>query len=141
MTTIKKNNGFKLISALMVFISTVIFVSFVPVQDNPWKVPDSAKNMENESEADEEGLAIAKELYSKHCKSCHGKEGLGDGTKAEELDTPAGDFSAEEFQAQTDGELFYKTTEGRDDMPTFKKKIPDDEDRWLIVHYLRTFAE
>ena len=141
MTILIKSNGFKLATALLVFLSTLLFVSFTPDQDNPWKVPDSAKNMENPSEADDEGLSIAKELYSKHCKSCHGKEGLGDGTKAEELDTPAGDFSSEEFQGQTDGELYFKTTEGRDDMPSFKKKIASDEDRWLLVHYLRTFAE
>jgi len=52
-----------------------------------------------------------------------------------------GDFSAEEFQEQTDGTLFYKMTNGRDDMPSFVKKIVDEEDRWLIVNYLRTLEE
>ena len=52
-----------------------------------------------------------------------------------------GDFSSEDFQAQTDGELFYKTTFGRDDMPEYTKKMPDDEDRWLIVNYMRTLSE
>jgi len=52
-----------------------------------------------------------------------------------------GDFSAEEFQEQTDGTLFYKMTNGRDDMPNFEKKIVDEEDRWLIVNYLRTLKE
>ena len=33
-------------------------------------------------------------LYSTHCKSCHGKEGLGDGTKAAQLKTKSGDFSS-----------------------------------------------
>ncbi len=55
--------------------------------------------------------------------------------------TSSGDFSMEEFQVQTDGEIFWKTTEGRDDMPTFKKKVPSDEDRWLMVNYIRTLAE
>ena len=48
------------------------------------------------------------------------------------------DTEKKEFQSQTDGELFYKTTEGRDEMPSFKKTIKDDEDRWLIVNYMRT---
>jgi len=52
-----------------------------------------------------------------------------------------GGFSAEEFQAQSDGELFFKTSFGRDDMPEFTKKLLDDEDRWLIVNYIRTLAE
>ena len=85
--------------------------------------------------------AIGKSLYSKHCKSCHGKEGYGDGPKAEEQDGDLGDFSTAEFQAQSDGSLFYKTTFGRDDMPEYMKKMPDDEDRWLIVNYMRTLEE
>jgi len=85
--------------------------------------------------------SIGKSLYSKHCKSCHGKEGYGDGSKADEVDGDPGDFSSEEFQAQTDGALFYKSSFGRDDMPEYTKKMPDDEDRWLIINYMRTLAE
>jgi mono/diheme cytochrome c family protein len=104
-------------------------------------VPAKYKKMENPVTWDKEGELIAKQLYSKHCKSCHGKSGLGDGPKAKELDTPSGDFSLPEFHAQSDGALFYKTTFGRDDMPAYDKKIPSDEDRWLIVHYMRTFKK
>jgi mono/diheme cytochrome c family protein len=66
---------------------------------------------------------------------------LGDGSKAAQLKTEPGDFSQSETQAQTDGELFYKTAEGRDDMPAFKKKIPDQDDIWALVHYMRTFKK
>lgn len=132
------------IKTLTLFFSLgFLFFSFNYVSSitDDWEVPDKYKKMENPAEADKEGMAIAKQLYSKHCKSCHGKEGLGDGPKADELDTPSGDFSTEEFQAQSDGELFYKSTFGREDMPEFVKKLPDDEDRWLLVHYMRTFEE
>lgn len=138
----KTKNSLKIILTAIIFTGALLFnFSMSPVQDSGWKVPEKAKKMANPVEIDKEGLYIAKGLYSKHCKSCHGKEGLGDGPKAAELDTPSGDFSAEEFQAHTDGEIFYKTTEGRDDMPSFKKKIASDEDRWLLVHYLRTMTE
>ena len=86
-------------------------------------------------------LSIGKNLYSKHCKSCHGAEGYGDGPKAKEMNGDLGDFSSREFQKQTDGALFYKTTIGRDDMPEFTKKLPNDEDRWLIVNYMRTLKK
>jgi mono/diheme cytochrome c family protein len=114
--------------------------SFTVFQEK-WEVPAKYESMKNPTEGDKENLAIGKQLYDKHCRSCHGKEGLGDGTKAGELETPTGDFSAEDFQKQSDGALFYKTTTGRGDMPEFAKKIGSDEDRWLIVNYLRTFAE
>jgi len=107
---------------------------------NEWIVPTKYQTLKNPTNPKVD-LSIGKSLYSKHCKSCHGKEGYGDGPKAEEQDGDLGDFSTEDFQAQTDGALFYKTTFGRDDMPEYTKKMPDDEDRWLIVNYMRTLAE
>lgn len=106
---------------------------------DPWSVPAKYEKMKNPVKADKESLSIGKSLYNKHCKSCHGKEGLGDGSKAAQLDTPSGDFTDESFISQSDGALFYKSVEGRDDMPGFKKKIPDDEDMWSVVNYIRTF--
>lgn len=107
-----------------------------------WVVPAKYKTMQNPTDAaDEDNLEIGEELYMKHCKSCHGKEGLGDGPKAEEQKGELGDFSSEEFQAQSDGDLFYKSKIGRDDMPDFSKKISEDEDMWFIVNYMRTLGE
>ena len=125
---------------LMTLATTACLVmAFVTVpQGEPWIVPDKYKNMKNPVTYDK---SLATSLWSTHCKSCHGKEGLGDGPKAAQLDTPSGDFSDDEFQAQSDGSLFYKTLEGRDDMPSYKKKIPEEEDMWQLVHYMRGFAE
>ena len=120
-------------------VSFALF-SFSAVIQDEWKVPEKYVNMTNPTNPDED-LAIGKSLYSKHCKSCHGKEGYGDGPKAEEQEGDLGDFSLEDFQAQSDGALFYKTTFGRDDMPEYTKKMPDDEDRWLIINYIRTLQE
>ena len=80
-------------------------------------------------------------MYSKHCKSCHGTKGLGDGTKAEDIDTPIGDFTDPAFSSQSDGSLYYKTFFGRDDMPGFNKKITDEEEKWLLVNYVRSLTK
>jgi mono/diheme cytochrome c family protein len=125
---------------LVFFLAVGFMFSFTILQEK-WDVPPKYESMKNPTKADKENLAIGKQLYDKHCRSCHGKEGLGDGPKAGELETPAGDFTTEAFQKQSDGALFYKTTSGRGDMPEFVKKISSDEDRWLIVNYLRSFAE
>ena len=119
---------------------TFSLLSFTKFVQDEWKVPAEYENMKNPTDPDED-IAIGKSLYDKHCKSCHGKEGYGDGPKAADLNGDLGDFSSEDFQAQSDGALFYKTTVGRDDMPEFTKKIPEDEDRWLVVNYMRTLAE
>jgi mono/diheme cytochrome c family protein len=126
--------------SLIVLLGLTIFLfSFVPLlQKKPWAVPESAKKMKNPFKGDSEIIVTGKALYAKHCKSCHGKNGEGDGTKAAELKTAPGDFTISDFQAQTDGELFYKTSEGRDDMPSFKKKIAESDDIWAVVNFMRT---
>ncbi|MBK9982303.1 MAG: cytochrome c [Saprospiraceae bacterium] len=122
------------------FITAAVIMAFrhSPQQNAPWPVPDKYKTMKNPVKFDK---TAATALYNTHCKSCHGKEGLGDGTKAAQLKTKCGDFSSADFQKQSDGAIFYKTLEGRDDMPSFKKKLPDQEDIWQLVHYMRTLAE
>ena len=112
-----------------------------PSQQKPWPVPDNYKSMKNPVASNAESIAEGKTLYGTHCKSCHGTKGLGDGTKAATLKTEPGDFSKADFQSQTDGALFYKTSEGREDMPSFKKKVPDAEERWSIVNFLRTLKK
>ena len=123
---------------IMLGLILVFGSAFVLIDQDPWPVPPEYEEMVNPIEADDESLDIGKALYKKHCLSCHGKEGLGDGTKAAQLDTPCGDFSSDEFNEQSDGALFYKSWIGRDEMPNFEKKIPDEEDVWHIVNYMRT---
>lgn len=125
---------------LLIVVASFAFYSFSSFIQDEWVVPDKYEKMKNPVAADTD-MAIGKSLYSKHCKSCHGKEGYGDGPKADECEGDLGDFSSEEFQSQSDGALFYKTSFGRDDMPEYTKKMPEDEDRWLIVNYMRTLAE
>lgn len=130
-------------------ISTILIGSFALLSmtvlksnvQEEWEVPAKYNKMENPfaDVADDEN--VGRILYSKHCKSCHGTKGKGDGKKAESIDTPIGDFTDGSFKSQTDGSLYYKTFFGRDDMPGFKKKIKVEEDQWLIVNYIRTLAE
>ena len=129
----------KYISILFTVIFVTVFMAFVPRNANdPWPVPDKYKNMPNPVKSDATSIATGKELYTQHCKSCHGTKGKGDGPKAAQLDTECGDFTKPATQTQTDGALFYKTTEGRKDMPSFKKKISDPNDIWAVVNYMRT---
>jgi mono/diheme cytochrome c family protein len=121
-----------------VLIATVGLFSFTFFQAKPWNVPDAAAKKANPVKSDGESIQTGKELWAKHCQSCHGKKGAGDGTKAAELETEMQDFAKDVVQKQPDGALFYKISEGRDEMPTFKKKIQDESDIWSLVNYMRT---
>lgn len=135
----------KIVKPLVLAFTGIFFGSilsgFSLSDKKPWPVPDNYKNMKNPVASDAASLAEAKALWATHCKSCHGAKGLGDGPKAAQLKTEAGDFSKADVQAQSDGSLFYKLSEGRDDMPNFKKKIPDADERWSLVNYMRAFKK
>jgi mono/diheme cytochrome c family protein len=131
----------KTIKILMIIgiVSFGLF-SFNKLTQEEWKVPAKYEKMKNPTEASRENLSIGKSLYSKHCKSCHGSEGYGDGTKADNVKGDLGDFSSKKFQSQSDGALFFKSYIGRNDMPSFEKKM-SEEDMWITVHFMRTLGE
>lgn len=133
----------KLLPTVVVFIGGLFLFTMISgfaafTGRDPWPVPDKYKNMANPLKGDGASVAEGKTLYTLHCASCHGKKGKGDGPKAAQLETESGDFTVADFQKQTDGSIFYKTSEGRKDMPSFKKKIPDTDGIWSIVNYIRT---
>ena len=129
----------KYIPIVFSVMTVTLLMAFAPKIQDPWPVPDKYKNMPNPVKSDATSLATGKELYTQHCKSCHGTKGKGDGPKAAQLDTESGDFTIAAFKSQTDGALFYKTFEGRKDMPSYKKKIAEQNDIWAVVNYMRTF--
>jgi mono/diheme cytochrome c family protein len=124
------------VASIMMLISIVVNAQEV----KPWPVPDEFKNMENPVANNKTSIKAGMDLYIKHCASCHGRSGLGDGVKARTLKDYAGDFSGSYYQDQTDGEHFYKTKYGRGEMPKYEGKI-SDEDIWNIVNYMRTFKK
>ena len=115
---------------------TTLAMSQAPAK--PWPVADKFSAVKNPVKPDGTNLKEGRDLYVTHCQSCHGKKGKGDGTKAAQLDTECGDFTTPAFQKETDGALYYKISEGRKDMPSFKKKIPEQSDIWNVVNYVRT---
>jgi mono/diheme cytochrome c family protein len=132
-------------------LAAIIFVAVMFVTANmamaqkaggPWTIPAKYKAMKTTVKAGDASInGVGKETYNKHCKSCHGAKGLGDGPKAANLKTHTGDFSSAKFQAYSDGELYYMSFIGRDEMPNFEKKILDEADRWAVVMYMRTMKK
>lgn len=107
-----------------------------------WDVPAAEKSMKPTVKLNDAAvIASGKELWAKHCKSCHGAKGLGDGPKAAALKTFPGDFSTADFQKQTDGEIYHKTAKGRGEMPAYEKKIPEKNDLWALVAYMRSMKK
>ncbi len=130
-----------LLSGVGMFAIVTAFFAFVVPQDQKvgtaWNVPANYKSMKS-TKATPETEKVGKLLYAKHCKSCHGGVGEGDGPKASSMKTKIGSLKNAKFHAQSDGVIYYQSFVGRDEMPNFEKKILEEEDRWAIVNYMRT---
>ena len=126
---------------LIITSFTFIGTSHLSRYQDDWPVPEEYKNMENLFKDAPDSQQKGRSLFTQHCKSCHGEEGRGDGVMAENLDREIADLSQDSVQMQTDGSLYYKFVFGRAEMPSFKTKIFRDQERWLLVNYLRTLAE
>jgi mono/diheme cytochrome c family protein len=105
-----------------------------------WNIPEDAKLRVNPFHPSPQALDAARVLYSDHCERCHGKTGRGDGADATKFSTSPGDLTdGSRMSAQSDGELFYKTSEGRRPMPEFKTKLTEEQ-RWQLVLLMRSMA-
>lgn len=129
----------------LAILAAFTFAQTANAQEKPkgkeWKVSAADANKKSTVKAgDASAISEGKKIWMKECKSCHGVKGLGDGPKAEKIDISCGDFSSKEFQALTDGEIYYKTTAGRKPMPSFKEKLSDTE-RWQVTAYMRTLKK
>ena len=101
---------------------------------------------QNAPEASEKG----KEVYEQSCAHCHGTEGRGDGSAAENLLPKPRDFtrglykirSTESGQLPTDQDLFDIITIGMpgSSMPGWETSLSAD-DRWEVVAYIKTFYD
>jgi mono/diheme cytochrome c family protein len=130
----------KRLKLLLIGSAVMLINTSLVAQPKPWVVPDNFKSMKNPVAVGDVSTKAGLALYIKNCASCHGKAGLGDGVKARTLKTFPGDFSNPGFQKQSDGDLFYKTKTGRDEMPKYESKLAD-EDIWNIVNYMRTLKK
>ena len=129
---------------LTVLLSTAIIfimanVAMAQKAGGPWTVPAKYKAMKSTIKAGDPSIAtVGKDLYNKNCKSCHGAKGLGDGPKAASLKTLIPSFAEKKFKAQADGDVYFQSYVGRDEMPNFEKKITDAGDRWAVVAYIKS---
>lgn len=120
------------ISASLFFIGITVFA-----QDTIWVVPESKKSLLSPFTFNEEFVSQGKEAYYKNCSSCHGDPGKAN---FQPLAILPPDPASEKMQNNTDGEIFYKISEGKGLMPRFKDILSDD-DKWRIIAFMRSFNQ
>jgi mono/diheme cytochrome c family protein len=106
----------------------------------PWVAPDDAKKVKNPIPSSQENLAAGEQLFSDNCVLCHGEKGAGDGPGAKTIKVKPANFTDSKVQAETDGALFWKMSNGRGPMPAWKDVLTDEE-RWKLVNYIRKLGK
>lgn len=135
----KKNKAILIVLALIGILVLATVAMFNALTG--WRVPESARKLQNPVPATQANLQEAGEAYAKHCKSCHGVNGDGNGDRADELSTMPSDFTdVHEMSRATDGDLYWQITHGKRPMPAFASKLTDKQ-RWELVDYIRAFAK
>ena len=130
----------KTLKLLLISSALMLMSASLVAQAKPWDVPANFKSMKNPIAKSDASTQAGQALYMKTCAACHGKTGLGDGPKSKSLKTAPTDFTKAASQNQSDGEHFYKTKNGRGDMPKYEGKLSDD-DIWNIINYIRTLKK
>lgn len=106
---------------------------------NAWKAPESAKDLKNPYKDDTAAVAKGRELYKMYCYQCHGENGYGDGAAGNALGQQPANFHSGRVRRQADGELFWKLSNGKGNMPPFKEQLKEDQ-RWQLITYIRKMA-
>lgn len=126
----------------MAFAGVFLAVAFLSAGCGGWNVPPDAKNLKNPLPANATTIAAAEELYLNNCQKCHGVHGDGrvpPGATYFYSTKPTDFTNAKLVDPMSDGEMFWKMTNGRKPMPAFKNRLSDQQ-RWELVILIRLFA-
>src|SRR5258706_15458194 len=82
-----------------------------------FKIPPDAAKESNPVKTTPESLAKGKKFYHMDCAMCHGDKGDGKGDLASDIKGVTDFTNPDSLKARTDGDLFYITRQGKDEMP------------------------
>ena len=128
---------------ILVFLAPAAFVAQVSAADDdkPWVAPEAARQVKNPVPVNPESLAAGSQLFHENCAPCHGETGKGDGDTGKIIKKKPANFTdAKLMSEETDGSLFWKMSEGRGPMPSWKDELSDKE-RWQLVNYIRKLTK
>jgi mono/diheme cytochrome c family protein len=125
--------------ALIVLAVFSIGGTLLAQSSSDWKAPPTAANRPNPVPANANTIALGQKLYVGNCMTCHGPSGRGDGPGGAALEKKPADLGARIRSGESDGALFWKISEGRSPMVSWRGSLSETQ-RWELVNYIKTFA-
>lgn len=118
-----------------IIASFLLIMSVQGLFAQDWVVPAERRNRLSTFPFTDETRKEGEKIYTVNCISCHGNPG-----KANYLNLvpPPGDPATDKIQRNSDGEIFYKVSTGKGQMPSFRSVLAVNE-IWNVISYLRSF--
>lgn len=96
--------------------------------------------LKNPLPMNEEIVAEGKDIYTKFCVHCHGKEGNGDGATVTAGHPPPPAYSGAALKTLSAGKMFHSITYGKGYMGSHSSQLNTDE-RWKVIRYVQTLQD
>lgn len=136
-----RNSKIVLRRLLALAFGVCVFAATWPASaaQEPRRNPEAQK-LKNPEADNTETIEAGKKLYARHCASCHGPNGKGDGGMALSGGEPS-DLTDEKWDyGSTDGEIFVAIRDGvSSDMLAYKDKL-NEKQIWQVVTFLRSLG-
>lgn len=128
-----------LIRAAVLTLTAALLLSGAALAQGPWIAPEAEKAKKSPLPPSAKAVADGKKSAQVNCVTCHGASGKGDGAAAAALNPKPADWTSARVQSESDGELFWKISNGRGAMPPWKH-LPESE-RWSLVQFIRSLKK
>ena len=133
-----------ILSAIILVFPLMSFAEEDPTMD-PGFYPPEYINKKNPLQFNLDTLREGRALYKGHCEVCHGVHGDGKGNAAvigKYKPMPRDFTKSPVVSNKSDGMLFYSISKGVHGTRMFaREEIMKPEQRWAVIHYIRTFAK
>ena len=123
---------------LLLLLLLVVFgnVTYMNAQNTNWIAPSSSNDLQNPFKDNVTATAEGKVIFNQMCVLCHGLEGKGNGEVGLTLERKPANFLDLNVVNQTDGNIFWKITNGKAPMASYEELLTDNQ-RWKLVNYIR----
>lgn len=137
----KEREGIRKACSSVILLSVLGLFSFAFAQEQHSSTPHrhpEAQKMKNPVPSDEASITEGRKLYLRHCASCHGQTGKGDGSMALAGGTPSNLVDETWDHGSSDGEIFVVIRDGvSSDMEAYKDKLTEKQ-IWQVVNFIRS---
>jgi len=126
------------VNTVLVLIGAGIMVWPRFVMAHGWKAPSDAAQTLNPIQNSESSIRQGRQIYGDLCTGCHGVGGKGNGPIADKLNPKPANL-VKRLKNHSEGDFFWKISNGRGPMPGFKDQLSERQ-IWQVINYIKSLS-